>query len=68
MHCGGNNSRYNTLPIHLKPRRHTLIFFRVFPAKAQKIGEEYRAEQDRTDELYEALEAAELAVEEAENE
>ena len=38
------------------------------PAKAQKIGEEYRAEQDRTDELYEALEAAELAVEEAENE
>ena len=30
--------------------------------------QEYRAEQDKTDALYEALEAAELAVEEAENE
>ena len=34
--------------------------------KALRIGEEYRAEQEKTDELYEALEAAELAVEEAE--
>ena len=38
------------------------------PAQAQKIGEAYRAEQDKTDALYEALEAAEMAVEEAENE
>ncbi|MBQ7825313.1 MAG: hypothetical protein IJ337_03040, partial [Clostridia bacterium] len=38
------------------------------PARAQKIGEEYRAEQDKTDALYEALELAEMAVEEAENE
>ena len=38
------------------------------PARAQQIGEDYRAEQDKTDELYEALEAAEMAVEEAENE
>ena len=38
------------------------------PAKAQQIGEEYRAEQDKTDALYEALEVAEMAVEEAENE
>ena len=36
--------------------------------KALQIGEEYRAEQSRTDELYEALEAAEMAVEEAEAE
>ena len=36
--------------------------------KALRIGEEYRAEQDKTDALYEALEAAELAVEEAETE
>ena len=36
--------------------------------KALRIGEEYRAEQDKTDDLYEALEAAELAVEEAEAE
>jgi len=35
--------------------------------KALRIGEEYRAEQDKTDALYEALEAAEMAVEEAEN-
>ena len=38
------------------------------PAKAQQIGEEYRAEQEKTDSLYEALEAAEMAVEEAEKE
>ena len=38
------------------------------PAKAQQIGEAYRAEQDKTDALYEALELAELAVEEAEAE
>jgi len=37
-------------------------------ARAQKIGEDYRAEQDKTDALYEALEAAEMAVEEAEAE
>ena len=36
--------------------------------KALRIGEEYRAEQDKTDALYEALEAAEMAVEEAQQE
>lgn len=36
--------------------------------KARKLGDLYRAEQAQTDELYEALEAAELAVEAAENE
>ena len=36
--------------------------------KALRVGEEYRAEQEKTDALYEALEAAEMAVEEAEQE
>ena len=36
--------------------------------KALRVGEEYRAEQEKTDALYEALEAAERAAEEAEKE
>ncbi len=36
--------------------------------KARRLGEEYRAEQEKTEALYEALEAAERAVEEAERE